>query len=40
MDIVSAIIFGYTAPASLFVAILVYKHIKSFFVDDENEYMD
>ncbi len=40
MDIVSAIIFGYTAPAGLFVAILVYKQIKSFFVDDdENEHI-
>jgi hypothetical protein len=40
MDIVSAIIFGYTAPTGLFVAILLYKHIKSFFVDDdENEHI-
>jgi hypothetical protein len=34
MDIVSAIIFGYTAPAVLFFTIAVYKEIRDYIIDN------
>jgi hypothetical protein len=34
MDIVTAIIFGYTAPAVLFFSIVAFKEIRDYIVDN------
>lgn len=34
MDIVSAIIFGYTAPAVLFFTISAYKEIRDYIIEN------